>query len=99
MKLFEVNLNEAKLILKEGITHIDDQKLPIEKFLHVLKNLKNFEITEKVDGANLKFGLNMAGRFFTSRMGKEGKEYFSEEEWGKEFKDTAFRSAHLALDR
>jgi len=99
MKLFEVNLNEAKLILKEGITHIDDQKLPIEKFLHVLKNLKNFEITEKVDGANLKFGLNMAGRFFTSRMGKEGKEYFSEEEWGKEFKDTAFRSAHLALEQ
>ncbi|KKN16692.1 hypothetical protein LCGC14_0973330 [marine sediment metagenome] len=99
MKLFEVNQNEAKLILKEGITHIDDQKLPIEKFLHVLKNLKDFEITEKVDGANLKFGLNMAGRFFTSRMGKEGKEYFSEEEWGKEFKDTAFRSAHLALEQ
>ena len=41
----------------------------------------------------------MAGRFFTSRMGKEGKEYFSEEEWGKEFKDTAFRSAHLALEQ
>ena len=99
MKLFEVNQNEAKLILKEGITHIDDQKLPVEKFLHVLKNLKDFEITEKVDGANLKFGLNMAGRFFTSRMGKEGKEYFSEEEWGKEFKDTAFRSAHLALEQ
>jgi len=99
MKLFEVNHNEAKLILKEGITHIDDQKLSVEKFLHVLKNLKNFEITEKVDGANLKFGLNMAGRFFTSRMGKEGKEYFSEEEWGKEFKDTAFRSAHLALEQ
>ncbi len=97
MRLFEVSPKDAKLILSEGITHINDQKISIAKFLEVLKNIKDFEITEKVDGANLWFGLDMEGNFYTSRGKKEGGTFYNQDDWGSDFKDTGFKSAHAAL--
>lgn len=98
MRLREVNQNEAKLIVSKGISHIDDQKIPVDKFINALKNIEQFEITEKVDGANLWMGLDMAGNFFTSRAGKGGEHYYSADDWGGDFKDTGFKSAHAALE-
>lgn len=97
MRLFEVSPKDAKLILTEGITHINDQKVPISKFLEVLKNIKEFEVTEKVDGSNLWFGLDMAGNLYTSRGKKEGGTFYNQDDWGSDFKDTGFKSAHAAL--
>ena len=99
MKLLEINRDEARLILTEGITHIDDQKIPIEKFIDILKRLEEFEITEKVDGANLWMGLDVEGNFYTSRGKKEGGEFYNQNDWGNAFKDTGFKSAHAALER
>ncbi len=98
MKLLEINKDEARLILTEGITHIDDQKVSIEKFIDILKRLEEFEVTEKVDGANLWMGLDMAGNFYTSRGKKEGGEFYNQSDWGSDFKDTGFKSAHAALE-
>ncbi len=97
MKLFEISPRDAKLLLTEGITHINDQNLPIEKFIEILKNIEEFEVTEKVDGANLWFGLDMEGKLYTSRGGKEGGEFYNQADWGSDFKDTGFKSAHAAL--
>lgn len=97
MRLFEVSPKDARLLLTEGITHINDQTLPIEKFIEVLKNIGEFEATEKVDGANLWFGIDMEGKLYTSRGGKEGGEFYNQSDWGSDFKDTGFKSAHAAL--
>jgi len=97
MRLFEVSSKEAKLLLTEGISHINDQKIPLDRFIEILKNIKDFEITEKVDGANLWFGLDMEGKLYTSRGKKEGGEFYNQSDWGSDFKDTGFKSAHSAL--
>lgn len=97
MRLFEVSPIEAKLLLTEGISHINDQKIPLDRFIEILKNIKEFEITEKVDGANLWFGLDMAGKLYTSRSKKEGGEFYNQNDWGSDFKDTGFKSAHSVL--
>lgn len=85
-----------KDILNEGIKHLED--LPVEKFIENLRNINKFEITEKIDGANLWFGLDEDGKFYTSREAKGGKKFYSENNWGKKFWETGFRSAHKVLE-
>jgi len=99
MKLFEINQLDINFFLSEGITHIDDQSLAIEKFIHVLKNLEKFEISEKVDGANLWVGLDMLGNLFTSRAHKGGEIFYSPDDWSSKFSNTGFKSAHAALEK
>lgn len=81
----------------EGITHLED--LPIEQFINSIRKLNQFEITEKIDGANLHFGVDAAGKFYTSREGKGGQRFYDYTKWGNKFKDTGFKSAHLALEK
>jgi len=81
----------------EGITHLED--LPIEQFINSIRKLNQFEITEKIDGANLHFGVDEAGKFYTSREGKGGNRFYDYTNWGNKFKDTGFKSAHLALEK
>lgn len=81
----------------EGITHLED--LPVEQFISSLRRLNEFEISEKIDGNNLHFGIDDAGKFFTSREGKSGSKYYDYTNWGNKFKDTGFKSAHLALEK
>jgi len=95
MKLTEVSRNDAKPILVEGITHIDD--LRIDKFLDSIRNLHTYSITEKVDGANLWIGMDIGGRFYTTRAHKGGDVYRTVESWGDKFADAPFKSAHAAL--
>lgn len=83
-------------ILNEGIKHLED--LPVKEFINNLRNINKFEITEKIDGANLWFGLDEEGRFYTSREAKSGKKYYSENDWGKKFWETGFKSAHKVLE-
>lgn len=98
MKLYEIDRKEAQnLYLSEGITHIHDQTVPVEDFINALKNIRDFTVTEKVDGANLWFGLDMQGNLYTSRGGKGGGEFYDQSDWGSDFKDTGFKSAHAAL--
>lgn len=87
----------ATEVLVEGITHIED--LPIEQFINSVKNISLYDISEKIDGANLHFGIDETGKFFTSREGKGGKRFYSYTDWGQKFWQTGFKSAHLALEK
>ncbi|NJO63710.1 MAG: hypothetical protein HC836_37640 [Richelia sp. RM2_1_2] len=91
-----MRFNEFKQTLNEGITHIEE--LPIDEFIQAIKNLNMYEITEKVDGANVQFGIDNNGKFFTSREGKGGNRYYSVADWGNKFWETGFKSAHSALE-
>lgn len=95
MKIEEIYNKKTKLM--EGIKHIED--LSIREFINNIRNIHKFIITEKIDGANLRFGLDDNGRFFTSRKTDSSKKYYSSESWGIKFWTTGFRSAHLALEK
>ena len=86
-----MNVND----ISKGITHIED--LPISKFISVVKNLSEYEITEKVDGAQILFGIDENG-FYTSRETKGGKRIYDQSEYGLKFSETYMRSAHVLLE-
>jgi len=86
------------MILSEvsrGIIHIED--LPINKFVSVVKNLSSYEITEKVDGAQILFGIDEQG-FYTSRETKGGTRVYNQSDYGLKFSETYMRSAHIVLE-
>lgn len=86
-----MNYNE----LSDGITHIED--LPTTEFIEVLGTLDQYEITEKVDGAQLLFGIDSIG-FYTSRESKGGSRHYSVDDYGTKFSETYMRTAHLVLE-
>lgn len=85
------------MFLLEGITHIED--VPIENFIKSIENINDYIISEKLDGANLHFGLDEDGKYFSSREGKGGKRFYSVSDWGNKFWQVGFKSAHLALEK
>ncbi|HEY6436683.1 MAG TPA: hypothetical protein VIY47_08835, partial [Ignavibacteriaceae bacterium] len=82
--------------ISKGISHIED--LPIDTFISVLTNLHEYEITEKVDGAEILFGIDQNG-FYTSREAKGGIRIYSAEDYSKTFSTTYMRSAHMLLEQ
>ncbi len=85
---------KIKELLKEGIIHIED--LQVEEFIDAVRNLNQYNITEKIDGFNLKFSLDEDG-FLT--FGKGDKRIYNADDWGNEFRYTGFKSAHKALEK
>lgn len=86
------------MILKEisrGIPHIEDLSTP--EFLSVLRNLKEFSATEKVDGSQILFGIDEHG-FYTSRETKGGDRVYAVEDYEISFSTTYKRSAHKLLE-
>lgn len=82
--------------ISKGISHIED--LPIDAFIDVLVNLHEYEITEKVDGAEILFGIDERG-FYTSREAKGGNRVYSVEDYSVTFPTTYMRSAHILLEQ
>lgn len=85
---------KIKELLREGIIHIED--LQVEEFIDAVRNLNQYNITEKIDGFNLKFSLDENG-FLT--FGKGGKRIYNADDWGAQFRYTGFKSAHKALEK
>lgn len=85
-------------ILREGISHIED--LSNEEFISTVENIQDKVVTEKLDGANLWFGLDDTG-FFTSREGKSPKKarFYDISDYPKIANFNGFRGAHLALEK
>lgn len=87
------------MILKEvfnaSIPHIED--LSVKKFIDVLQNLHEYEITEKVDGSQILFGIDEYG-FYTSRETKGGGRVYTVEAYPNTFVSSYMRAAHLALE-
>jgi len=87
------------MIIKEitsGISHIED--LPLTEFIKVVNTLHEYELTEKLDGAQILFGIDDKG-FYTSRETKGGYRIYSESEYGLGFAETYMRSAHKLLEQ
>lgn len=77
------------------IKHIED--LPHRKFIDVIKSLSEYEITEKLDGVNLAFGVDEQGKFFTSRETKGGDRKYTTTQYEDHPANNATKSAHEAL--
>jgi hypothetical protein len=91
-------LNEQKTFVSEGIAHIED--LPIEDFLFAIENFNKMIATQKLDGANLRVGVDKDGKFYTSRESKGGKRFYKTSDYPDDvIAMDGFRSAHQALEK
>lgn len=77
-----------------SIKHFEDLKHT--EVLHALSNLKEYQVTEKVDGSQLLFGIDENG-FYTSREGKGGKRIYDVNDYEIDFHTSYRRYAHTAL--
>jgi len=80
-----------------GISHIED--LPPLELIKVLDKLSSLSYTQKVDGANLIFGIDINGKFYTSREHKGDVRFYTSSEYPTNSKYDSFRAAHLALQK
>ncbi|MFI5237636.1 MAG: hypothetical protein ACHQLA_06855 [Ignavibacteriales bacterium] len=81
--------------LSKGISHIED--LPVAEFIKTLNNLHEYSFTEKLDGAQILFGIDENG-FYTSRETKGGIRIYNEKDYGISFPSTYMRSSHKLLE-
>jgi len=82
--------------VSRGISHIED--ISAGEIIEILTNLTNFQITEKVDGAQILFGIDENG-FYTSRETKGGIRIYNEADYGITFSSTYMRSTHKLLEQ
>ena len=97
---FKTLVNRSKILLKEdayGIAHLED--LPIEQFMRMLKELPKLRCVQKLDGANLVAGVDVQGRFYTSREQKGGKRFYKITDFPKRPAYDGFKTAHAALEQ
>lgn len=76
-----------------GIKHIED--LEIDQFIKTLRDIDEYDITEKLDGSNLIFGLKNS-KLYTVR--KNQAPIFSADDYPKTFATNYMRAAHMALE-
>lgn len=96
-KTFSVNTFLTEGVSDFGISHIED--LDIEAFLRVLENIKDFTGVQKLDGSNLRVGLDDKGNLYTSREQKGGLRFYSESNFPKNSAFDGFRAAHAVLEK
>ncbi len=84
-------------MLTEGIAHLED--LDLQAFIQAVSNISKMQATEKLDGANLWFGLDKEGRLYTSRAGKakSAENVYNEADFPYFASNNGFRAAHAAL--
>lgn len=80
-----------------GITHLED--LDIEAFLRVVEKIHELEAVQKLDGANLRVGLDEDGDLFTSREQKGGRRFYRESDFPKNSAYDGFKAAHAVLEK
>lgn len=85
------------MLLTEGIRHIED--LNLQEFIDIVSRISKMQATEKLDGAELQFGIDEDGKLFTSRAGKRknAENVYSESDYPYFAAYNGFRAAHAAL--
>jgi hypothetical protein len=100
MKLKFKQFNQ-KTLLNEGsdfgIPHVED--LEIETFLRVVEKLHELEAVQKLDGANLRVGIDERGEMFTSREQKGGRRFYRLADFPKNSAYDGFKAAHAVLEK
>ena len=91
----------AKQVLLEGgdygITHLED--LDVEAFVRFLEKLPELDAVQKLDGANLRVGVDDNGELFTSREQKGGRRFYAESDFPKNSAYDGFKAAHVVLEK
>lgn len=80
-----------------GIAHLED--MDIESFLRVIEKLHEFHAVQKLDGANLRVGLDDNGELYTSREQKGGNRFYKEADFPKNSAYDGFKAAHAVLEK
>lgn len=80
-----------------GIPHLED--LDIESFLRVIEKLPELDVVQKLDGANLRVGIDENSKLFTSREQKGGFRFYSEADFPKSSAYDGFKAAHAVLEK
>lgn len=80
-----------------SIAHLEDLDLP--KFIEAVSSIARMQATEKLDGAQLWFGLDEQGRLYTSRAGKQksAENFYSPDDYPYFAANNGFRAALAAL--
>lgn len=88
--------NKGVFKLSPHIPHMED--LDALTFYTVLQDFHKYRITEKVDGANIVFGFENDGTFYTSREAKRGKRLYKQSDYQMKPANNSFRAAHTVLE-
>jgi len=80
-----------------SITHLED--LDTETFIRSIEKLHHMEAVQKLDGANLRAGLDDQGKFYTSREQKGGKRFYDPASYPKKPSYDGFKTAHVVLQK
>lgn len=80
-----------------GITHLED--LDVETFIRSVERIHKLEAVQKLDGANLRGGLDEKGRLYSSREQKGGKRFYDQKDFPKNSAYDGFRAAHEVLKK
>ena len=78
-----------------GIAHVED--LDVETFIRALENIKELDAVQKLDGANLRAGLDERGNLYASREQKGGKRFYKQADFPKSSAYDGFRAAFEVL--
>lgn len=78
-----------------GVPHLED--LNIDEMLRLLKRLTKLKAVQKLDGANLRVGVDLDGKLYTSREQKGGDRFYTVADFPKRSAYDGFKSATLAL--
>lgn len=81
--------------VSKGIPHIED--LDLSDFIDTLDKWHFHEATEKLDGAQILFGIDENG-FYTSRESKGGRRIYNESDYDVRFSTTYMRATHKLLE-
>ena len=78
-----------------GIPHVED--LDLETFIRAIENLHELKAVQKLDGANLRAGIDQRGRLYASREQKGGRRFYKQSDFPKSSAYDAFRTAFEVL--
>lgn len=92
----------ARAQLNEGssdysIPHVED--LDVETFIRSIERINDLHAVQKLDGANLRAGLDERGEFYASREQKGGKRFYKQADFPKTSAYDGFRAAFEVLKK
>src|ERR1035437_4486811 len=78
-----------------GIAHIED--MDVEALIRALENIKELTAVQKLDGANLRAGLDERANLYASREQKGGKRFYKQADFPKSSAYDGFRAVFEVL--
>lgn len=78
-----------------GIAHVED--LDVETFIRAIEKIDKLDAVQKLDGANLRAGLDDRGELYASREQKGGRRFYKQADFPKSSAYDGFRAAFEVL--